>query len=134
MNRALPVALVGAFLAVLLASSACDDEECCPVSDTFTCTDFSFGGARSLQPGGSCETGYTDNLPVVTGKKTDAKGCTYWERDSSGARTCGVAPRFDAGRDTSPEASSDAAGPDAADASSLDAADAASLDGSDAAD
>jgi hypothetical protein len=93
---------------------------------TFTCSNFSFGGARSLQPSGECRTGYTDNLPTVTGKKVDAKGCTYWEPDPSGARTCGGARPVDGGADAGHDASLEDAhhddgggdgGDDAADAS-----------------
>lgn len=113
MNRSVTLVLVGLSVAPLLLTSACkDDDECCPVSETFTCTDFDFGGARSLQAGGSCKEGYTDNLPKVTGKKVDVKGCTYWEVDPGGGRTCGVAPtHVDTGRN-------DAGNVDAADAAS----------------
>lgn len=98
--KRLVVSLFGcAVLAALLATSACEGEECCPVSETFTCSNFDFGGARSLQPMGVCQSGYTDNLPSLKGKKVDAKGCTYWEIDPTGPRTCGVARPIDAAAD-----------------------------------
>jgi hypothetical protein len=128
MKRALSLLFVSCCLVPLVLTSACegDSSDCCPVSETFTCSNFSFGGARSLQPSGECRTGYSDNLPTVTGKKVDAKGCTYWEPDPSGARTCGVARPVDGGADAGHDASMEDAhhddgggdgGDDAADAS-----------------
>jgi hypothetical protein len=88
--------------APVAAVTACDDEsDCCPVSESFMCSNFDVGGSRSLN-GGFCETGLADDISQMTGKKVDAKGCTYWERDPNGGITCsaGARPR-DAGSDTS---------------------------------
>jgi hypothetical protein len=117
--------VVGLFVFVLMASvaavTACDDEDdCCPVTENFMCSNFDVGGSRSLN-GGTCETGLTDNISKMTGKKVDAKGCTYWERDPKGGITCsaGSARPPDAGSDTSVSDASEAG--DSGDASSEDA-------------
>ena len=122
-RRFIFVSTVVTFLCSLLAVTACDDDDCCPVSETFTCSNFAKGGSRSLQ-NGVCETGLTDNLPSFTGKKIDAKGCTFWEVDPSGPRTCGAAintPRRDAAADAA-----DGEAIDAADASAETSVDASS--------
>ncbi len=60
----------------------------------------------------------------MKGKKGDAKGCTYWEVDPGGGRTCGVAqPPVNAGGN---DAGNDAANDAGNDAGNIDAADDAS--------
>lgn len=128
----LPVVLVvvGLGLAAVVGTSACDDssDTCCPVSDSFSCDRFDVGGARSLQPSGTCATGVPDAFPVKKTRSIDAKGCAYWEPDLSATGRCGQARPVDAGTDSSTtDAESDAsddAESDAGDAG--DAADAAS--------
>ncbi|HVH47165.1 MAG TPA: hypothetical protein VM925_32710 [Labilithrix sp.] len=110
----LRVALVGGVS--LLAAPAClelvDDvgsnntEECCPVSEHPSCSNFLVGGAKSLRSGGVCAGALSDNIPSGLQKKVDAKGCAYWELDESSPGTCGVAPN-DSGSDADSAIASD---------------------------
>jgi hypothetical protein len=130
MRFLLASALAVAALGALLATPACesDDDECCPVSESFNCNSFDQGGARSLQPGAMCATKVPDAFPVKKTRSIDAKGCPYWEPDTTATGRCGQAarrPTTDASSDA-PDASDDAT--DATDASddASDASDASS--------
>lgn len=121
MNRSATALVLSAIALVLVATASCsdDDDECCPVSESFSCSNFDIGGARSLQANGQCQLGYSDNLLVST-KAVDAKGCTYWK--PTGGITCNVGTGDggvpDASGDASDEAAADAgdAGTEAGDA------------------
>jgi hypothetical protein len=98
---ALAATALGAFLTIPACNSADDDSECCPISESFNCNSFDTGGARSLQPSGTCATGVPDAFPVKKTRSIDAKGCPYWEPDTTAIGRCGqAAPRVDAGIDS----------------------------------
>jgi hypothetical protein len=120
MRHLLSFVLVGAALAALLTTPACESSdagECCPVSEAFSCSSFDVGGARSLQPSGTCQTGIPDAFPVKKTRSVDAKGCPYWEPDPSATGRCGQAHPVDSGLDASSDSASDASPVDASDAS-----------------
>lgn len=103
---------ISAIVVSVIATTACGskDAECCPVSDTFSCSDFEVGGARSLQSGGACSGPQPEPRPVLKTRKVDAQGCSYWEPDPAATGHCGASsPAIDAGKDSSVPGASDAA-------------------------
>lgn len=124
--RAALVVFGGALLAVVACVDEDDDgghptntAECCPVSETASCTNFLLGGAKELRPGGACAPTQNADAPAGMHRLVDAKGCYYWESDPTLPSRCAEG---DAATDAG---TADAGGADAADATA-DADDAGS--------